>query len=198
MNKVFQITTYLSFLFLGFQSIQASTSKAVFEKYPNKYFIETGSYTGTGIQMAIDAGFEKIYSIELQGSYYENCCLRFTFYPFVELLLGDSSNLISAILEEIDAPATFWLDGHYSEDDTAKGASNTPLLAELDQIGRHHIKTHTILIDDIRQFGLAEMDFITLETVIEKIRSINPEYTFSFENGYVPNDILVAKVNINK
>ena len=198
MNKAFKLTTYLCFLFLEFQSVQASTTKDIFAKYPNKYFIESGSYTGNGIQMAIDVGFEKIYSIELQESYYENCCLRFTFYPFVELLRGDSSYLIASILKEIDEPATFWLDGHYSGDDTGKGISNTPLLAELDQIKQHHIKTHTILIDDIRQFGSIEMDFITLDTIIEKIRDINSEYSFSFENGYIPNDILVAKVNPNK
>jgi hypothetical protein len=94
----------------------------------------------------------------------------------------------------IDAPATFWLDGHYSGAGTAKGKTNTPLLQELDHIGSHHIKTHTILIDDVRQFGTQEMDFITLDEVVEKVRSINPNYKFLFEDGFIPNDVLVAVV----
>ena len=37
------------------------------EKFKNKTsnFIETGSYLGDGIQLAIDSGFDNIYSIEL-------------------------------------------------------------------------------------------------------------------------------------
>ena len=39
-----------------------SGSAAVFSKYPNPVFIETGSHTGDGIQFAIDAGFQTIIS----------------------------------------------------------------------------------------------------------------------------------------
>ena len=175
-----------------FSSLNAYTSKETFAKYPNHYFVETGSYEGDGIQMAIDVGFPQIYSIELQESLYENCCLRFVSSPQVKLFLGDSSNQLSLVLQEIDAPATFWLDGHYSAGITAKGKTNTPLLKEIEQIGEHHIKTHTILIDDIRQFGTTHMDFITLEEVQDKIRSINPNYEFRFEDGFIPQDVLVA------
>ncbi|MBI2810892.1 MAG: hypothetical protein HYX67_08705, partial [Candidatus Melainabacteria bacterium] len=94
----------------------------------------------------------------------------------------------------IDAPATFWLDGHYSGPGTAMGNSNTPLLEELKHIAQHPIKTHTLLIDDIRLLGAQEMDFITLEELKREILLINPNYEFSFEDGYAANDVLVAKV----
>lgn len=191
----------ISFIFMILlcnRSLKACGNTDVFVKYPNSYFVETGSYVGDGIQMAIDAGFKKIYSIELKEMFYENCCLRFAFYPFVKLFLGDSSKVLPVVLDEIDAPATFWLDGHYSGSDTVKGKTNTPLLEELDHIAKHHINTHTILIDDIRQFGTREMDFISLQEVIEKIQSMNPDYEFLFEDGYSKGDILVAIVKNQK
>ncbi len=182
------------FTLLRLYSLDAYTTKETFAKYPNEYFIESGGFFGDGIQMAIDAGFKKIYSIELKPAFHENNCLRFASYPFVNLVLGDTTDMLPVVLRKIDAPATFWLDGHYSGPGTARGKTNTPLLTELEHIAQHHIKTHTILIDDIRQFGTSDMDFITLDEVVEKIRSINPDYEFLFEDGYISNDVLVAIV----
>ena len=36
-------------------------------------FIETGSYLGDGIQLAINSGFSEIYSIELGDHLYQHC-----------------------------------------------------------------------------------------------------------------------------
>lgn len=181
-------------LVFGLQAVSASTTKEVFAKYSNKYFIETGSCIGDGIQMALEGPFEQIYSIELSDHFYRHCCQRFAAHSNVGLFLGNSVNVLPEILDLLDAPATFWLDGHYSWNGTARGDTNSPILEELDIIGKHHIKNHTILIDDVRQFGTIEFDFIELEDVIKKILSINENYQISFEDGYIPNDVLVAKI----
>ena len=181
-------------IFMTFQSISAITTSEVFQKYPNKIFIESGSYRGNGIQNALDAGFQEIYSIELAPHLHEYCCARFANNPHVHLYLGDSSELLTPILADINEPVTFWLDGHYSSGDTAKGSSNTPILVELASIAEHHIHTHTILIDDVRQFGQMEFDYINQEMIIQALMNINPEYTFSYEDGYKINDVLVAKI----
>jgi hypothetical protein len=176
----------------------AWTTKEVFAKYPNQYFIETGSHCGDGIQAAIESGFCQIYSIELQEEFYDRCVVRFGLHPATSnqehLFYGDSADVLALILQEIDAPATFWLDGHYSGEGTGRANSNTPLLKELELIARHPIRTHTILIDDVRCFGTIAFDFISLEEVKQKILSINPSYEFSFENGFVDNDVLVARI----
>ncbi len=169
-------------------------TQELFAKYPNRYFIESGSYAGDGIQMALNAGFSTIFSIELSPHYYKRCCHRFNSYPNVKLYQGDSGHILSTVLQQIDAPATFWLDGHYSSGDTAKGMTNSPILAELEAIGAHPIKTHTLLIDDIRQCGSVEFDFVELDMIVQKILKINPNYTISFEDGFVPKDVLVAQV----
>jgi hypothetical protein len=176
-----KLAPFIFFLALFTNDASAITTKDVFMKYKNDYFIESGSHKGDGIQMALDAGFSKIYSVELAPHFYQLCKKRFSKNKNVVVLEGDSSKEFDAILAKIDAPATFWLDGHYS-------------WGELDAIMKHSIKNHTILIDDVRQFGTVEFDFLTLDQIIQKIREINPKYAFSFEDGYVKNDVLVAQV----
>jgi hypothetical protein len=185
-------------LLFDFSVSYSWTTAEVFAKYPNTYFVETGSCLGDGIQSALDAGFKHIYSIELSEKFYDCCFNRFVLNSglerWVELVLGDSGEVLPEVLNKINGSATFWLDGHYSGGSTAKGKSNTPLIKELDHIAAHHINNHTILIDDVRYFGTADFDFLTLGEVMEKILSINPLYEFSFEDGYIENDVLVVRI----
>lgn len=177
------------------QPVEAVTTSKVFAKYPNAYFIETGSLLGDGIQMALDAGFQKVYSIELAPHYYEKCRERFAGNSNVLVFLGDSTYVLPELMKHIHAPATFWLDGHYSWGiSSGKGELNSPILAELESIRQSAIKTHTILIDDIRLLGTEHFDYVTLDQLIIKLLEINPNYTITFENGYIENDVLVAYI----
>ena len=165
--------------------VEANASPAVFAKYPNAYFVETGNSYGDGIRMALNAGFKNIYSIELGPHLYKHCRQRFHSQPSVHLVLGDSAEMLSSILQQINSAATFWLDGHYScgcED--TKGKTNTPLLEELEAIKKHSIKTHTILIDDVRCLRTSQLDFITVSIICKKILEINPKYTFAMKMGW--------------
>lgn len=180
------------FLLIPFIAEGSATSE-VFAKYRNKYFIETGTLYGEGVQNALSAGFTSVYSIELSDHLYEDACRLFQSKPQVKILHGDSGELIKDILQEIDAEATFWLDGHYSGGTTAKGPESTPILRELECIRTHRIKTHTILIDDVRLFGTKTFDYISLKEIKQKILQINSRYVFSFENGIIAGDILVAQ-----
>ncbi len=171
----------------------AVTTRSVFEKFPNPIFIETGSFFGEGIQNALDAGFNQIHSIELAPYYYQLCCERFKDVPEVHLWLGDSSEVLQNILDNLDEPATFWLDAHYSAGNTAIGKTHSPILKELAIIAKHPIKNHTILIDDVRQFGEIQFDYTDIDEIISFLRQINPNYVFHYEDGYIANDVLVAQ-----
>lgn len=168
-------------------------NKELFEKYINPVFIETGSYYGDGIQLAIDAGFEIIYSIESSFELYEQCVARFKDMDNVHLLLGKSQRILEKLLININKPVTFWLDAHDEH--------SSPLLRELKIIENHHIKTHTIIIDDLREWSVEKYGF-DIDTLKVKILEINPDYIFILEDGYIPcsdvigydNDILVAKI----
>jgi len=171
--------------------------KELFARYPNPVFIETGSYMGDGIQAALDAGFITIYSIELSEQLYDYCVERFKSNPAVHLVKGDSAVELHGILDELHQPATFWLDGHYSGGATVKGPVDSPLFEELEIISRHEIKTHTILIDDLRCWTMETHGFNT-QSLVERISRINMNYWFHREDGrdknlmIYRNDILVA------
>lgn len=167
--------------------------ETLFRKYPNPVFIETGSCWGTGIQQALDAGFSEIYSIELSSDLYDHCVKRFEGNKYVNLIHGDSHLVLGELLNRIDKPITFWLDGHYSGSVTVMGKYESPLIQELEIISNHFIKNHVIIIDDLRCWSLAVQGFDT-ELIKLKCLEINPQYRFIFEDGERPNDILVAKL----
>lgn len=162
----------------------------------NPIFIETGSYAGDGIKNAIFAGYPTIHSIELTDKYYHFCKSYFKYNPNINLYHGDSLVELPKILKKINQPCTFWLDAHYSGGDTNFVNSLTPLMKELEIVKNHHIKEHTILIDDLREWS---RDFpaigFGIEDIKNKILEINPNYVFSVADGYVAGDILVAEIS---
>lgn len=193
-HPLFFIKLVCLLITFSINSLSSGTSYEVFQRHLNPVFIETGCFFGAGIENAISAGFPEIHSIELSNHFYTLCKQKFKDNRNVHLHLGDSSIVLKEVLSKISDRTTFWLDGHFSACDTAKGETNTPILAELTIISNHPIKNHTILIDDVRLFGTPEFDSIKLDQIIDKIRLINPDYQFSFEDGHVPNDVLVAEI----
>ena len=125
-------------------------TKELLSRFYNPVFIETGTFMGAGVIAAIEVGFPEIYSIELSDIYYERNLPYFKDFPNVNLIHGNSGAILARLLEGIDSPVTFWLDAHYSAQGTAEGPS--PLFDELKAIHNHHIKNHTILIDDIDSY----------------------------------------------
>lgn len=173
--------------------------KHVFQKYPNEYFIETGTFKGEGLQMALDIGFANVRSVEIHEPYWKENLLKYHNNPRVRLYLGSSEEQLWNMIQGINVPCTFWLDGHWSGDDTPTwSGQNCPLEDELNIIKQHHIKNHTILIDDIRCCGTPH--FKNKKGIIYKyeledwIRQINRDYRIFYENSWEPNDILVATI----
>lgn len=164
-----------------------------FKKYRNDLFIETGSLIGDGIQQALDAGYEKVISIEISDKYFKISKDRFISDPRVTVIKGDSYKVLPIILREIDVKSTFWLDGHHSCGDTGLGDYWSPLMQELDAIKNHQIKNHTIMIDDMRCWQEPNLTHGFYEPqIIEKLKEINPDYDLIFIDGGSPGDILVA------
>ncbi|MCF7852600.1 MAG: hypothetical protein K9M07_05105 [Simkaniaceae bacterium] len=187
---------YYFFLSLSLNAF-ANAKSDTFARFRNEYFIETGSYQGGGVEKALEAGYKHVYSIEILPQYHNFCLKKFKGNSRVHLILGDSVKIFPQILKQIDRPATFWLDAHFCSYDgkrRQKGymAKTTSLKEELIAIRNHPIKTHTILIDDVRLFESDHMERITLSEVKSLLRSINPNYQIYRIDGSFPNDILVA------
>lgn len=183
-------------LFVSAQLLQANMNTEGFVQYKNYYFVETGTHKGDGVKMALQAGFSEIHSVELDSTMAKNNQSLFSKLNNVHIYCGDSGIILGDIIKNINKPITFWLDGH--SDSPHYNSKNTPLLEELDHIKNHPIKTHTIIIDDMRCCGTIYFDYITKDQVIEKILEINPNYTITFINGAAGikqiGDILVAKI----
>ena len=156
-----------------------------------RVFYESGTYNGDGITDALSAGFTQIHSYEIAKNWHDYSKARFLDDARVNLHFAPSQSMD---LSNLNERAVFWLDGHYSFGDTSYHETVCPVLEELEIIKKHHVKTHTILVDDMRLFGTREFADITLQDVGSMIKSINPLYEFTFMDGYVENDILVARV----
>lgn len=168
-----------------------------FIRYSNSVLIETGTHLGNGTWTALKAGFEQVYSIEIQPELYYEACKVFEEEikeSKVFLYKGDSKELLNIILKKIEKPATFWLDAHLSKNYGEKLSDNCPIIKELNIIKNHDIKTHTILIDDLNCFGAKAHDYITIEEVQNKILEINENYTFTFVDSDKTKNIMVANI----
>lgn len=115
-------------------------------------FIETGTFHGDTLAEVRNM-FDELHSVELDDALYEQATRRFANDSGIRLWHGDSAGVLPEVLARVDQPAVFWLDGHYSGPGTAKGALDTPIRRELDDIGRHpRSASHLVIIDDARLF----------------------------------------------
>jgi hypothetical protein len=133
-----------------------------------KYFVETGTHLGHGVQYALDHGFEQILSCEFMSDRHEHCMKRFEKNDNISLYLGTSLDCIPKMLKVINDKSCFWLDAH----DEGGGV---PTFEELELIKNHSIKNHTIIIDDIPTYFSDKID--ALENLIF---SINKNYKIEY------------------
>lgn len=181
---------------------ESTLKSEVLRKYAGhcQVFIETGTASGEGVQVAIDVGFARIVTIEANPDMFFRACERFAEFDHVICAMGDGGQVLGQILRDVHEPAVFWLDSHWStgEDPLAPGISPCPVISEIRHIAEHPIKEHVILIDDMRYFrgkGIGQWGNVTLSEIIEGIFAINRDYWITFDDGFCPQDILVAKVN---
>jgi hypothetical protein len=120
-------------------------------RYRLRTFVETGTYTGEMVH-AISPYVERVISIEVAPALHAQAVHRFAGRDNVGLLLGDSATLLPAVIASLDAPALFWLDGHYMGGESGRGAHDTPIVAEMSSLLSHHVGGHVVLIDDARLF----------------------------------------------
>ena len=150
--------------------------QAVLRQYARRYrlaiLVETGTYQGEMVH-SMSYAFRRVYSIELSDDLFERARSRFSSQAHIELIHGDSAQMLPSVLNRLTEPALFWLDGHYSGGETARSAEDTPILAELDQILTAAEIGHVIVIDDARCFG-ADPAYPTLETLKEFVRARRP------------------------
>lgn len=166
-------------------------------KYGNgNIFIETGTYLGDTVTLALAHGYKEIHSIELNQQLYENATKQFENNSEVYLWLGDSVVRLGEIVEDLkDAgPATFWLDAHASGGLSGGISGGSPVLDELRIIQKSGRIDNTIFIDDKRLFGSAEWSYVKEADALKLLEEINPRYHIFYLDGHEPGDVICATV----
>lgn len=151
-------------------------------------FVETGTYYGDTVEAVKDM-YSSVISIEVDATFHKNACARFAQDKNVQIVHGDCARKLPEVLAELQEPAVFWLDGHYSGGETGKGEIEDPILISLNQIAAHPVREHVIFIDDARTFDGRE-GRPDISEVFNCIKKIDSRYVIR-----VQSDIIVATVN---
>lgn len=152
------------------------------KQYGLTTLVETGTYLGDMVD-AQKKQFDRIVSIELSPELARLAQKRFRLQPHIQILPGDSANVLKQITPSLTSSALFWLDGHYSGGITAKGDTECPVFNELEAILAHN-QRHIILIDDARCF-IGQGDYPSLEALITYITQRDSQYRISVENDII-------------
>jgi len=147
--------------------------RLIISSYLRKYnlldFIETGTFRGDTLSWVANDPKIACQSIEVNDELYQSAVKRFRNEPNISLFKGDSGVLLPKLIQKLERPALFWLDGHYSGTGTGRSEIDTPISSELKSIFNHPIRSHVILIDDAHDF-IGQAGYPTLERLLESIR----------------------------
>ena len=115
-------------------------------RYGLRILIETGTYYGEMIS-AMKNYFDRLYSMEFDPALAQRAVRIFARDLKIQILEGDSQQVLPALLKSLAQPALFWLDAGYYGWEGLK-SDKRRLSVELEAILRHPVKGHVILMDD--------------------------------------------------
>ena len=157
------------------------------QKYQKKYgydvLVETGTFRGDMVE-AQKGKFEKIFSIEIDDILFQKAKKTFKRSKNVTILKGDSGKILPLIIKDLNKPAIFWLDGHYSGGVTGKGDKECPIIEEINSILSNQKLSHVLLIDDARLF-IGENDYPTLDELTTFVKSKSNKYQVTVSDDII-------------
>tara|TARA_R110000824_G_scaffold5965_1_gene27386 strand:- start:2608 stop:3180 length:573 start_codon:yes stop_codon:yes gene_type:complete len=177
--------------------------KKVKEENNCNIYFETGLWDvnaeETSLCKAITMDFDKCASVEMNEGFVDIAEEKFhneIADDKLKLFCGRSeglANYLRLMNLSQDDKILFFLDSHGS-------GEGCPLIEELDAIANLPRNDHVIMIDDVRIIRSCcwsdnrykGESFETL--LLEKLKEINNDYEIEFLDGYVNNDVLVARV----
>lgn len=168
--------------------MSASLPLEILLKYKKdfKIFFESGTNEGDSVATAIEAGFEKIISVELEEDIFLRARARFANFSQVTILHGLTTQMLEVYLPALQEKVLFFLDGHPDATN-----SMTPIMDEIDLI-RNHPYPDLIMGDDARLMGKAKWESATVEEIYRHVLLKSPNYGMILEpNGHDPHDLMV-------
>lgn len=163
--------------------IKQEIIKAYQSKYNCNILVETGTFRGEMVT-AQKNNFDHIYSIELSETLYTAAAKLFENDKNITIVQGDSGKVLPGIMKQIHQPALFWLDGHYSAGETARGDKDCPIYEEIDAIITGSPYQHILLVDDARLFN-GQGDYPTVEDLTKFIHQRNTAYKLEIDKDII-------------
>jgi hypothetical protein len=117
-------------------------------RYGLRILVETGTYYGEMVA-AMKNHFAEIYSVEFDPALAARAAKKFSRWPHLHILHGDSQVAVPELLKSLREPALFWLDAGYYGWAGLQG-DRQRLTSELEAILRDARFPHVILMDDAR------------------------------------------------
>lgn len=170
-------------------------------KYQHTTFIETGCWRGQGIRAALDCGFKKVYSCDIDENWVNYCKSIYEDKLNVTIHNESSVEFLKKILNIEKEDITFWLDAHIPD---------CKVVNELEVIRECGVKNINILIDDFHRFETYRepehpcgtwWKGVSVRDIIFKISEIGNNHSISIQNGMnldgsaSSNRILVATIH---
>jgi hypothetical protein len=118
------------------------------ERYGLRVLVETGTYYGEMVA-AMRNRFDQIHSVEFDSRLAQRAQKKFSRWPHIHILEGDSQRVIPELLQSLRQPALFWLDAGYYGWAGLQGDKQR-LTTELEAILSHPVAGHVVLMDDAR------------------------------------------------
>lgn len=131
--------------------VKQSNLRALQHRFNVPILIETGTFRGD-MMVAMSPHFRQLYSVELSAELCDYAKKRCANLSNVTITHGASEQRLSEIVSAVSGIVLFWLDGHFSGHDTAMGATECPVPAELKIILEQTQILPVIVIDDARKF----------------------------------------------
>lgn len=142
--------------------------------------VETGTFRGASAR-SLAGLFDRVITIELSETLHATARESLADLDNVTLLQGASADLLGDVVREIQAPALYWLDGHWCEDaGTAGRESQCPIMEEIATIDAvSEAAGACILIDDAHFFlgppppPFRRSDWPTFTQVLDQLRRVH-------------------------
>jgi len=168
-----------------------------YKKY--SVFIETGTHNGESI-FTMEPYFDLLHTIELSEKYFNNTRTKYQGNK-INFIFGDSSIVFESLLPTINQDIVFFLDGHWSSGDTARGNKDCPLIEEIQHINNLCKNKAIIIIDDYSLFergptlGLNEdWTDINKQNIIDILSNRITEI-YHLDSTCAKNDRLIIHIN---
>lgn len=149
----------------------------VLRKFNTKFFVETGTLNGDAVDYMREYNLEKYISFEIMPELAEKASKRFKDDNRVQIICGDTSEILSDYINNLDGNIVFWLDAHFpgadigirTYGDESNANKNLPLEREIEVIKKRSKKYNDIIIiDDLWIYEDGEYEWGTFDSHMER------------------------------